>query len=223
MLNDFRQFYMIQWRKSCLKQFFFFFFLHGRNAKASTSTQSEYTVYIICSRTWCHSAMHNSLYIREIKWVLKLQSLIPNANRLNIWQINNLSHRLKDNLSTTNTPNCGSCCEIVTGSNVINVLKGGGLWRLCLPGAKAFLLVTDNRRPWLNSPFCVITQHRKFEFGHHHQRQSNKISNAQELIMQLSQTLSSAISQIQKMHTKIGEKFVDLPAIRRPMTEGSSS
>ena len=41
--------------------------------------------------------------------------------------------------------------------------------------------------------------------------------------MQLSQTLSSAIAQIQKMHMKIGEKFVDLSAILRPMTEGSSS
>ena len=62
------------------------------------------------------------------------------------------------------------------------------------PRAKAFLLVTDNRRSRLDSPFCVITQHRKFEFGHH--RQSKKISNAQELTMQLSQTLSSAIAQI---------------------------
>ena len=60
------------------------------------------------------------------------------------------------------------------------------------PGAKAFLLVTDNRRSRLESPFCVITQHRKVEFGHHHHRQSKKISNAQELTMQLSQTLSSA-------------------------------
>ena len=33
------------------------------------------------------------------------------------------------------------------------------------PGAKAFLLVKDNRRSRLDSPFCVITQHRKFEFG----------------------------------------------------------
>ena len=49
-------------------------------------------------------------------------------------------------------------------------------------GAKAFLLVTDNRRSRLDSPFCVITQHR-FEFGHNHHRQSKKISNAQELIM----------------------------------------
>ena len=61
-------------------------------------------------------------------------------------------------------------------------------------GAKAFLLVTDNRRSRLDSPFCVITQHRKFEIGHH--RQSKKISNAQKLTMQLSQTLSSAIAQI---------------------------
>ena len=41
--------------------------------------------------------------------------------------------------------------------------------------------------------------------------------------MQLSQTLLSAIAQIQKMYKKIGEKFVDLPAIQRPMTEDSSS
>ena len=54
---------------------------------------------------------------------------------------------------------------------------------LCPPGAKAFLLVTDNRRSRLDSAFCVITQHRKFEFGYY--RQSKKISNAQELTMQL--------------------------------------
>ena len=30
-------------------------------------------------------------------------------------------------------------------------------------------LVTDNRRSRLDSPFCVITQNRKFEFGHHRQ------------------------------------------------------
>ena len=65
---------------------------------------------------------------------------------------------------------------------------------LCPPGAKAFLLVTDNRRSRPDSPFCVITQHRKFEFGHH--RQSKKISNAQELTVQLSQTLSSTMAQI---------------------------
>ena len=76
----------------------------------------------------------------------------------------------------------------MTGSNVINVLKGrgGGLWGgLCPfpppPGVKAFLLVTDNRRSRLDSPFCIITQQRKFEFGHH--RQNKKIRNAQELTM----------------------------------------
>ena len=77
----------------------------------------------------------------------------------------------------------------------MNVLKVGsvGLWP---QGAKAFRLVTDNRRSQLDSPFCVITQHRKFEFGHH--RQSKKINNAQELTMQLhvSQTLPSTIAQI---------------------------
>ena len=59
----------------------------------------------------------------------------------------------------------------MTGSNVINVLKGllgggGCAW------SQSFLSVTDNRRSRLDSPFCVITQHRKFEFGHH--RQSKK-------------------------------------------------
>ena len=57
---------------------------------------------------------------------------------------------------------------------------------LCPPEAKAFLVVTDKRRSRLDSPFCVITQHRKFEFGHH--RQSKKISNAQEL------TINAAIT-----------------------------
>ena len=72
---------------------------------------------------------------------------------------------------------------------------------LCPPGAKAFLLVTDNRRSRLDSPFCVFTQQRKFEFGHH--RQSKKISNAQELTMQLSQTLSSAMAQIKVSNSPI--------------------
>ena len=90
----------------------------------------------------------------------------------------------------------------MTGSNVINVLTGRwgwggvgwGTWKGGT-GVKAFLLVTDNRRSRLDSPFCVITQHRKFEFGRH--SQNKKISNAQELTMQLSQTLSSAIAQIE--------------------------
>ena len=88
----------------------------------------------------------------------------------------------------------------MTGSNIINVLKGGA-WGLCPPGAKAFLLVTDNRRSQLDFPFCVITQHKKFEFGYH--TQSKKISNAQELTMQLSQTLSSAIVQIKVSNSPI--------------------
>ena len=62
-------------------------------------------------------------------------------------------------------------------------------------------IVTDNRRSRLDSPFCVITQHRKFEFGHY--RQSKKISYAQELTMQLSQTLSSAIAQIKVSNSPI--------------------
>ena len=43
--------------------------------------------------------MHNNLNILEMKQVLELQPFIPNANRLIIWQLNNLSHRLKGNLS----------------------------------------------------------------------------------------------------------------------------
>ena len=43
--------------------------------------------------------MHNNLNILEMKRVLELLPFIPNANRLNIWQLNNLSRRLKDNLS----------------------------------------------------------------------------------------------------------------------------
>ena len=68
-------------------------------------------------------------------------------------------------------------------------------------GAKAFLLVIDKRRSRLDSPFCVITQHRKFEFGHY--RQSKKIRNAQELTMQLSQTLSSGMTQIKVSNSQI--------------------
>ena len=40
--------------------------------------------------------------------------------------------------------------------------------------AKAILLVTDNRRSRQDSPFSVIRQHRKFEFGHHRQSKKNK-------------------------------------------------
>ena len=61
------------------------------------------------------------------------------------------------NLFPQPTPNCGSSCEKVTGNNVINVLKGGSVV-LCPPGAKAFLLVTDNKSSRLDSPFCVITK-----------------------------------------------------------------
>ena len=74
---------------------------------------------------------------------------------------------------------------------------GGFAW------SQSFLLVTDNRRSRLDSPFSfyVITQHRKFEFGY--TGKVKKISNAQELTIQLSQTLSSAIAQISfTNHTK---------------------
>ena len=96
----------------------------------------------------------------------ELQPFIPNASRLSIWQFNNLSHRLKGNLSKSKhispnpTPNCRSSCEKVTSSNVINVLKGalgGCAW------SQSFLLVAENRRSRLDSPFCIITEHRKFE------------------------------------------------------------
>ena len=99
MLIDFRQFLYDSVEKFLFKTvllllllllfyyfilFIFFLFFHDRNAKADTSTQSEYTAYIICSRTECHSAMHNNLNILEMKQVLELQPFIPNANRLNI-------------------------------------------------------------------------------------------------------------------------------------------
>ena len=47
MLIDFRQFLYDLVEKALFKADLFF---HDRNAKANTSTQSEYTVYIICSR-----------------------------------------------------------------------------------------------------------------------------------------------------------------------------
>ena len=43
--------------------------------------------------------MHNNLNTLEMKWVLELQPFIPNADQLNIWQFNYLSHGLKGNLS----------------------------------------------------------------------------------------------------------------------------
>ena len=43
--------------------------------------------------------MHTNLNILAMKWVLELQPFIPNANRLNMWQLNSLSYGLKDNLS----------------------------------------------------------------------------------------------------------------------------
>ena len=49
MLIDFRQFLYDSMEKVLFKADVLF--LHDRNAKANTSTQSEYTVYIICSRT----------------------------------------------------------------------------------------------------------------------------------------------------------------------------
>ena len=45
---------------------------------------------------------------------------------------------------------------------------------LCLEPKFSVLLVTDNRRSRLDSPFCVIIQHRKFEFGHHRQSKKDK-------------------------------------------------
>ena len=153
--------------------------------------------------------MHNNLNILEIKTSLRTAALYSKCQPAKYLTVKQFKPSFKRYLSSTNlfpqpTPNCGSSCEKVTGSNVINVLKGargGGLWP---PGAKAFLLVTDNRRSWLDSPVCVITQHRKLEFSHHRQRK--KMSNAQELTMQLSQTLSSAIAQIKVSNSPITQK-----------------
>ena len=88
---------------------------------------------------------------------------------------------------------------------------GGGLFP---SGAKAFLLVTDNRRSRLDSPFCIITQHRNFEFGDH--RQSKKISNTQELTVQLSQTLSSSIAQIKVSNSPITDHTKKIVPQRPP-------
>ena len=84
---------------------------------------------------------------------------------------------------------------------------------MCPPGPKAFLLVTDNRSR-LDSPFCVITQHKQCEFGHH--RQSKKISNAQELTVQLSQTLSSATAQIKVSNSPITNHKIKIFPQRPP-------
>ena len=87
--------------------------------------------------------MHNNLNTLEMKRVLELQPFIPNANWLNIWQLNNLSHRLKGNLSKykpfppTNTQLQVELWE-VTGSNVINVLKWGVLWGAVPPTSQSF-------------------------------------------------------------------------------------
>ena len=43
--------------------------------------------------------MHNNLNTLEMKQVLERQPFIANANWLTIWQLNNLRHQLKDNLS----------------------------------------------------------------------------------------------------------------------------
>ena len=70
----------------------------------------------------------------------------------------------------------------MTGSNVINVLKGalGGGEGGCA-WSQSFLLVTDNRRSRLDSPFCVITQHSNLNLVI--TDKVKKISNAQELTM----------------------------------------
>ena len=77
MLIDFRQSLYESVEKVLFKADLYFFFLHDRNAKANTSTQSEYTVYIICSRTQCHSDMQSNLNILEMKRALELQPFIP--------------------------------------------------------------------------------------------------------------------------------------------------
>ena len=61
------------------------------------------------------------------------------------------------------------------------------------PGAKAFLLVTDNRRSQLDSPFCQSHSTGKLNLVI-----TDKVRRyaVQELTMQLSQTLSSPIAQI---------------------------
>ena len=77
----------------------------------------------------------------------------------------------------------------MTGSNEINVSKGGGLWGAVPLGAKAFLLVTDNRKSRLDS---------------------------EELTMQLSQTLSSAIAQIKVSNIPITNQTKKILSQRPP-------
>ena len=100
----------------------------------------------------------------------------------------------------------------MTGSNVINALKGA--LGPVPPGAKAFLFGTNNRRSRLDSPFCVITKHRKFEFDHH--RQSKMISTFQEWTMQLSQSLSSAIAQMKVSNSPITNHTKEIVPQRPP-------
>ena len=80
MLIDFRQFLYDSVEKVLFKADFFFM----TEMRKQTLAQNLNTVYIICSRTSCHSAMDNNLNTLEIKRVLELQPFIPNANRLNI-------------------------------------------------------------------------------------------------------------------------------------------
>ena len=68
-------------------------------------------------------------------------------------------------------------------------MGGGGGGGLCPPGTKAFLLVTDNRRSWLGS---------------------------EELTMQLSQTLSSAIAQIKVSNNPITNHTKKIMSQRSP-------
>ena len=74
---------MIQWKKSCLKQLFFFFsfFCMIEMQRQTLAHNLIYSVYNMLTYIM-HSAMHN-LKIPEIKQVLELQPFIPNANRLN--------------------------------------------------------------------------------------------------------------------------------------------
>ena len=76
----------------------------------------------------------------------------------------------------------------MTGSNVINILKGGSGGSVP-QGTKAFLLVTDNRRSRLDS---------------------------EKLTMQLSQTLSSAIAQIKVSNSPVTNHTKKIMSQRSP-------
>ena len=73
--------------------------------------------------------MHNNLNILEMKrgggGGVRTAALYPKCQRAKYLTVKQFKPSINGNLFPQPTPNCGSSCEKVTGSNVINVLKGG--------------------------------------------------------------------------------------------------